>query len=54
MLKRMRILNSFFLSIMLIFGIVSIALSEEKKIEVQNHELNFFSVKLTFENWTIQ
>ena len=48
MLKRMKILNSFFLSIMLIFGIGSLAFSEEKKIEVQNHELNFFSGMFDF------
>ena len=48
MLKRMQILNKFLFPIILIVGMGSIALAEEKALEVQNHQMNFYSGMFDF------
>ena len=48
MLRCMGILHKFFCSAILIVGLGSTGITEEKKLEVNNHELNFFSGKFDF------
>ena len=48
MLKYMRLLNRFLFSIILIFGLTSIGLAEEEKLQVPNTELNLYSGMFDF------
>ena len=48
MLKQMKLLNRFLFPIILIVGFGSMGFTEEKKIEVGSHELNFFAGMFDF------
>ena len=48
MLKYMRLLNRFLFSIILIFGLTSIGLAEEEKLQEPNTELNLYSGMFDF------
>ncbi len=48
MLQEMKILNKFLLLLILIIGSLSAGFAEEKKLNVDNHELNFFSGMFDF------
>ena len=48
MLKYMRLLNRFLFSIILIFGLTSIGLAEEEKLQLQNIQLNMYSGMFDF------
>ena len=48
MLKYMRLLNRFLFSIILIFGLTSIGLAEEEKLQLPNTQLNMYSGMFDF------
>ena len=48
MLKQMKLLNRFLFSVILIVGFGSMGFTEEKKMEVSDHELNFFAGMFDF------
>ena len=48
MLQKMKILNRILLPVILIVGLESMGLSEEKKLELKNHEMNFYSGMFDF------
>ena len=48
MLKYMRLLNRFLFSIILIFGLTSIGLTEEEKLQLRNTQLNMYSGMFDF------
>ena len=48
MLKYMRLSNSFLFSIILIFGLTSIGLGEEEKLQLPNTQLNMYSGMFDF------
>ena len=48
MLKYMRLLNRFFFSVILVFGLTSIGLSEEEKLQLSNTQLNMYSGMFDF------
>lgn len=48
MLKLMKISNNFLLTIILAVGLGSTVFAEEKKLDVQNHQMNFYSGMFDF------
>ena len=48
MLKSMRLLNRFLFSIILIFGLTSIGLAEEEKLQLPNIQMNLYSGMFDF------
>ena len=48
MLEFMKILNNFLFTVILIIGLGSTGIAEEKKLEVQNPEMNFYSGMFDF------
>ena len=48
MLNYMRLLNRFLFSIILIFGLISIGLAEEEKLQLPNTQLNMYSGMFDF------